>query len=623
VKNITLNRETSFRISPLLLLVIALGFLGITAYGQSLFFPFVHDDVVFIQNNPDIRSLGPVFEVFLRPTYPNLDIVQTNTYYRPLVELFHRLQYFLFGLNPMWYHATNVLFHFINALLVYGILTRLQFFAFTQEPDRLRGQWVSFYAAVLFFIHPVQTEAVACVSGVSSLLFTFFLSAALFLLLRQKNEAAQHRIPWLISYGLALFLYSLSLFVKEQAIVFPFFLLAFELWRPKENAVCKKKFSAIVEVGLFFTVTVLYFLWRKHFVGIEVPQILAYPGEFLLRLASIPKTLFGYLLVIFCPVNLHYYRSVDILSPQEWGAVALLAVWFIGDFFYQRTSVPCRRLSLIGLAWFLIFLFPVLNILPLIHEYSLIAAFEHFLYFPLAGFVFFLLVLVIDRCKSGRTFKAFHWCLILLISLCTFLSIRQTFTWRAEIPLFQRVTQLEPKLARGHILMAKAYLQKGRLEESLSHFEQALWKMKAYAEWSGDSEASRYYLSMVQQIHQDTAAIYAMSGDAPSAGEHLFSALELDPQNAGLLFEMGNNLIRQNRFKEAILYFQEVLRIDQNNAGVMNNLALCYIYTGRCAEAVKLLERVLEVFPDDVTARQNLERLTQEGILIDSCQDSY
>src|SRR3989338_2940735 len=131
---------------------------GLLTFGQTLFYPFVHDDVVFIKNNPSIANLTNLSSLFIRPSTAQALFPEANAYYRPLLEIFNRLQYRVFHFNSMGYHAVNVGLHILNSFLVYllaGWFTKRVF--------------LSFAAAVLFLVHPVQPEAVACVSGNSNL----------------------------------------------------------------------------------------------------------------------------------------------------------------------------------------------------------------------------------------------------------------------------------------------------------------------------------------------------------------------------------------------------------------------------------------------------------------------
>ena len=70
-----------------------------------------------------------------------------NDFYKPLTELSFVLEYHFFGLNPGFYHATNLLFHLLNCFLVFWLILLLS--------GRIG---ISFITALLFGIHPLHVD---------------------------------------------------------------------------------------------------------------------------------------------------------------------------------------------------------------------------------------------------------------------------------------------------------------------------------------------------------------------------------------------------------------------------------------------------------------------------------
>ena len=124
-----------------------LSFLGLLVYFNAVAHPFVHDDVVFVQMNPNIARWDNLGDSFLSPGIPFASSKIVTPYYRPLLEIFYRLQYFVFGMNPAGFHLFNVLLHILNAFLVFLLFVRL----------RLKRDW-AFAAALIFLVHPVQSQ---------------------------------------------------------------------------------------------------------------------------------------------------------------------------------------------------------------------------------------------------------------------------------------------------------------------------------------------------------------------------------------------------------------------------------------------------------------------------------
>ena len=161
--------RTSVSLSPWqvfpFLLVIAL-----LLYGNVLSYPFVHDDYVFIVNNADIGRWDNLSDVFLGPAQAvALDQNNVNTYYRPLLDIVNRFLFLLFGGVPRGYHLANILLHVFNSLWVFGILRSIAL-----------SRFMALACSILFLVHPVQSEAVCAIAGISNLLLSFFFFACFF-----------------------------------------------------------------------------------------------------------------------------------------------------------------------------------------------------------------------------------------------------------------------------------------------------------------------------------------------------------------------------------------------------------------------------------------------------------
>ena len=116
------------------------------------------------------------------------------------------------GLNPMVFHAQNILWH---AVACVGV-----FMCFTLFNVRL---WLAFVLALAYAIHPQKAESVCWVLERKDVLFGAFAVWSFYFY--AKTPQARHFAP------LPLFLFSISLLSKPTAISFPAALLCFELTR--------------------------------------------------------------------------------------------------------------------------------------------------------------------------------------------------------------------------------------------------------------------------------------------------------------------------------------------------------------------------------------------------------
>ena len=608
-------------------LAVILVLLGWFSYFQSLSYPFVHDDLVFIRNNPDISRLDNWRDILV-PVPAAQGIV--NAYYRPGLDLLYRIQYMFFQFDAGAYHGFNVVLHIFNGLLLFYVLTRI-LSGYEDALGAAGGQagiplgpgrglfipqklWVAWSVAAIFVSHPVQTEAVACVSGISNLLLVFLclLCFVLFLQLIERREC-RWGVRWGRTFLLGV-LFAGALFVKEQAVVLPVLFLAYLLTVGRNQ---KKIGRSAFLVPLFlFVLLGGYFFYRKALLGHMVTPFWAYNHELLLRLKAIPRTLLVYFRILFVPAGLHYYRSLDILAPNAGAGILLALVAAAMTAGGRMLPAGLRPYYHFGLLWFLVTLAPMLNILPLIHEYSYIALFEHFLYWPLPGIFFSFMVLVSyvfecrvppDHRRNGR--EGF---ILGIIFILTVMTLKQNQVWRGEIPLFERVVAYEQNLARGRVLLGKSYYFNGQSAAALQQFNEALKILDGYLERVQDPGARAVYLSFKKEALFNAAQCFEQMRRWPQAIQYYQAALQIVPNDSMILNNLGAVFLQLHQIEEAERWFESAVTADSDDLMAQTNLALCYIFLGQETQARELLQNVLSVDPNFSPARNNWDILMNQ-----------
>src|ERR1043166_401610 len=189
-------------------------FLVAAAYFPALWGEFIWDDDYNIIKSKPLRSMAGLWRIWFEPG-------ATQQYY-PLTHSSFWLDYHLWGLHPLAYHAENVLLHALGAVLVWRVLKRLE----------VTGAWLG---AALFALHPVCVESVAWITErKNTLCVVFFLASILSaieywlpgaaLSVRKNGETRGKQEP---SFGprkfywLALFLYMFALWSKTATVGLP------------------------------------------------------------------------------------------------------------------------------------------------------------------------------------------------------------------------------------------------------------------------------------------------------------------------------------------------------------------------------------------------------------------
>ena len=111
----------------------------------------------------------------------------TESYYQPLPRLSHVLDYQIWGMNAAGHHATSVVLHALNAALVFGFLWTLLGATSLTNRERLMLAWG---VALVFAVHPLQTESVAWMAGRTQLLCTTFLLCGLWTYVANPRQSA-------------------------------------------------------------------------------------------------------------------------------------------------------------------------------------------------------------------------------------------------------------------------------------------------------------------------------------------------------------------------------------------------------------------------------------------------
>ena len=189
---------------------------GLMAYHNSFHGPFIFDDVPAILNNLNIRQLWPLWRAMYAPS-------SSPVAGRPVVCLTFALNYAVGGLNIWGYHAFNVMVHLLCALALFGILRR------TFEGEKLRGRfgvaavWLAGAIALIWEVHPLQTESVTYIVQRTESLMGLFLLLTLYCVLRSSQSA--HPRVW---RALAVVACGLGMGSKEVMVVAPVIVLLYD-----------------------------------------------------------------------------------------------------------------------------------------------------------------------------------------------------------------------------------------------------------------------------------------------------------------------------------------------------------------------------------------------------------
>lgn len=425
-----------------------LALITVAGYAIILPTPFkTMDDLVSIINNPRIHSWDRLGEIFTTSFFTE------KAYYRPLVLVSFMIEYHLFGLKAFFYNLTNVLLHTLNAFFGFLIAARL-----------LKDRRLGFFTGLLYAIHPAHWEAVANIPGRSIILCAFFFLAGFYLFIRSTTdkESAAGQAGALVCFVLAL----LS---KESAVVLPFCLLAFA-WLVRGRLGAREA----GRLAPYVVVLTGYFAVRHalHITSVTPWDSL---GETLLGLSTFLGVCLYYVRQILLPVNFYYDHTTALFGGGEPLIVVVWTVWaaVFGALIVFRRHIPAA--VHFAVAWIVLNLATVSQIIPLRSPGGRVSTADHFLYLPLLG-ALIVVVWAADRyILSGDRLKpSIQKVLVGGYAAFLFLVLLQhNFYASNQIAMFERSLEHDPGNTRVRNSLAVIYGYAGKYEEAEFHYREA------------------------------------------------------------------------------------------------------------------------------------------------------
>jgi protein O-mannosyl-transferase len=255
-------------------------------YFQGIFNDFTHwDDPSQVYQNPDIRSLK----------FDNIQTYFTKYYvnmYQPLTTLSFAVEYHFFGLNPKAYHATNLVLHLFNVVLVFYFVLIIS-----------KRTTTALIVACLFGIHPMHVEAVAWITSRKDVLYTFFYIGSIISFIKYVTYN-KHTYYWI-----SLFLFVFSLLSKSTAVTLPVILLLIDWYKQRDfrGSVLYEKIPFLVLSFLFGIISLI----SQQSMGYENDAV---AFKFIDRLLLAAYSLGFYFVKLFIPINLsvlHAFEKYD------------------------------------------------------------------------------------------------------------------------------------------------------------------------------------------------------------------------------------------------------------------------------------------------------------------------
>ncbi len=564
-------------------------------------------------------------------------------YYQPLTMLSLMADSLLSGdpRSPFVYHATNILLHALNAVLVFLVIRLVLDITAGRgknhggapqaagdavaRPNRgspTAGLAIPLLLAAFFAVHPMQVESVAWISQRKTVLATLF---ALLAVMSYLHYGRGGRMRYLVVTFVLLVLGNLA---KPTLLLVPLLLVLLDVW-PLRRRVLR----ALLEKLPFFALMLAagWVAWVSQAgVGVGAPKLS--PELIPKWIGLMSYNLMLYLGNVFWPMHLSPYRAIpDDLSLAS-APIALAVLGTIALLMIVVTAWKRSRPLFVGAAAFLILIAPALGAV----QFDVTCVADRFLYLP---FVFLLLPLgALLSWSLGLPLErpqVLLACVALFLVPLAILAHAQQTVWRDSLSFWTHVVESAPNLAKGNYNMALLQIEAGDYEAARDRARRAfeaepknanhLYALGyALTRTAAAQEASERLSAALQLGLGDKQAAgcvalaeaHLVAGDREASRSAMHQATDLGFSPAAALARLGNVALRHvRRCDWALEYHADAVAAVPDDLEIRFGYAEALRLCGRKADALVEYDAIIGRaaaqglrFPRVEKARADLQR---------------
>jgi protein O-mannosyl-transferase len=545
--------------------IIAAGVIAV--YGRTLSVPLLFDDVDAIGRNLTIRHWSTAL-------WPPPNITPSG---RPVLNLSLAVNYAIGGTAVWSYHALNLVIHALAGLTLFGIVRRT-----LVRRRREDASVIAFGAALLWAMHPLQTESVTYIVQRAESLMGLFYLATMYCFIRGADADGWFQRSWFaLSAGACL----LGMATKEVMVSAPLIVLLYdrtfvagtfrEAWRSRWGLYVALAATWLLLVGLVASAG-----WdRNGMAGFDVGIT---PWAYWLTQF---EAVVHYLSLSVWPHPLVFeYGTFWVSRPTE---LALYALVVIGLALAVLIALFKRsELGFLG-GWFFAILAPT-SIMP--GRVQMIV--EHRMYLSLAAVIvagvagLHHLLRKLRSCGPVVGIPSVPVAFVLTLALgMGLLTARRNEDYRSELSIWSDTVAKRPDNARAHNNLGNAWsAMPGQLNSAIAQFQESLRLRADFAE-----------------AHNNLGVAWAqMPGRLNDAIAQYQEALRLKPDFAGAHYSLGLAWAQiPGRLNDAILQYQEALRLKPDFAEAHCSLGVAWAQIpGRLNDAIAQYQEALRLKPD-------------------------
>lgn len=549
-------------------------------YLPSINAPFVYDDRHAIYQNPAVLGGAEVSDLFIDPSH--FSARPNKKMYRPLTLLSYSLTYRFAGFSMPAWHIFHMVFHALNAILVFLIALRL-------FGDR-RG---ALMAALLWAIHPLGSEAVIYQGARSSLMAGMSVFGGFYMYV-SGDKSSPRRV-------LSVLLLAVGFLCKENVVVLPVLILWYDANRYSLKELPWRRY---VPHG---AVVLVYFLMRWAWLDLETLQMENPPRSVGVNLFSQAGSIMMYLRLAFWPAGLcidHDLSEVAGWFPLDipfWRrpavAIPVLVMLALSGILLRRKAVAWSM----AVAWWFVVLMPESSIIPLI-----MVANERRTYMPLAGLCLAAGAGMSYLMKKNRA-MALTASAVVVICLVSLTGYR-VGEWKTKESLWSSARIVAPHSVKVLHGLAAAKLENNDVADA-----ERLYRLMIRR----DPEYYGARIGLGRILSKKKGVLHA------EAEEHLRVAIRLGPERDLPWVTLSDMYINEGSTIAAEKAARKAVELNDRSVQGWNNLGVALGNQGRIKEALEALDRAISLAPRYAIGRLNRGHALRQLGRMDEARDEY
>jgi tetratricopeptide (TPR) repeat protein len=523
--------------------------------------PFVYDDLDQVANNTALQSWHAVYTRFLLApvTFTSGFLGNGGSTYRPVFWMSLALDRHLWGNDASGFHATNLLLHWLNGVLLFQLMRRLRL-----------SSVVAAGAALAWLGLPILSESVAWISARAYPLSTAFMLLAAIAALAYVRKGNTLSLAAFIASSL------LANFSHEQGCFLGLFLaLGYSLGAVKQQP---RRWMLLGAISL--TADALY-VACKYAVG-------AHAGQGSSTLWAVGLTFWNYLQLIVLPIHMSIERSSAVpANIQSAGAVAawlgVIALGVIAILLRKRTPAVAAGIGVLLLA-----LLPYCGFISIYQGMA-----ERFVYIAAIGFM--LAIAAAAALVPAASQRILFALFAVWIAWGGYRLIVRVQDWQQPIALYQHSLQATPRSAYLEENLGVGLRDNGDQDNARAAFQRAADLKANYA----GAIAAMADIDVAQGKKDQALAEYRHS-------------LSIEPDDTKTILNYAAALQQTSRTAEAETYYKRVIALAPHDSSAYVDLESLYIQEDRHEDAIAMYKQAIAVNPNAVNAYFNMGVMFQQ-----------